>query len=471
MGLTAGPDATLYFTEQENNKIAKITNLMGGGNVAPGLKPVAPGGTPTPCTNDTDCVGSGQACGGDVCSNTTHTCVLANTRDPGRARRWPIAGARTMAPRASPSRTPARSRPLAARRHCSPTVERVTEGARFPDIRRRSTRRRCKGATMMEMRPWFPAAIAIVTLFAACGGSDRSVTTMGGHAGSSPADADRGPFDASGNGGGPSADDERLDVSAMPGADATSKIDERAGAETGSPADAGSSSDEDASSVDRDAGVDGTAGPPKAGLVLYLRLDDDPATSALDEVTSTKGAASMCVSVPGKVGRGFHFNGSTSLIRFPDRAEYDVTSAITVAAWIRPHTGDLGGGPRILEKGYTPTDQDTQYRFYIAGKTIAFALFDQGRTAAFSAPLPPLDEWHHVAVTWDGGTGAARVYVDAVVKGTATYRGAIGTTAMPIYVGSKHEMDPVTNWDGDLDEVALYSRALAQDEILALFRQ
>jgi virginiamycin B lyase len=83
MGLTAGPDNALFFTEQENNKIAKITNLMGGGNVAPGLKPVPAIAAPTPCTNDTDCIGSGKACGGDVCSSTTHTCALANTHDPG----------------------------------------------------------------------------------------------------------------------------------------------------------------------------------------------------------------------------------------------------------------------------------------------------------------------------------------------------------------------------------------------------
>jgi hypothetical protein len=326
------------------------------------------------------------------------------------------------------------------------------------------------------MRSWFLASVAIVFLLAACEESDTSVTTTGGHGGSPPGDANMGPLDAGGAGGGPSADAApeaggNFDASMMPEIDGSSTTEDGAGAETGSPADARSSADADASSVDSDARADGAAGPPKAGLVLYLRLDDDPATSALDEVTATKGTAAMCDSVPGKIGRGFHFNGSTSLIRFPDRPEYDVTSAITVAAWIRPHTGDKGGGPRILQKGYNAQDQDTQYRFIINGTSIALVLFDQGRTTVISAPLPPLDEWHHVAVTWDGATGAARVYVDAVVKGMSTYRGAIGTSTMPLYVGTKHEMDPVTNWDGDLDEIALYNRALGQDEIVALFRQ
>ncbi len=314
--------------------------------------------------------------------------------------------------------------------------------------------------------------MAIVFLFSACGdASDRSVTTSGGRGGSSPPDAHTGPLDATGAGGGPSIDAELEaggEFDASTDVDASSRAED-VSQEAGLPGDAGASTD--ASSVDGDARSDGAAGPPKAGLVLYLRLEDDPATSALDDVTATKGTAAMCDSVPGKVGRGFHFNGSTSLIRFADRPEYDVTTAITVAAWIRPHTGDKGGGPRILQKGYNAQDQDTQYRFIINGTSIALLLFDQGRTTVISAPLPPLDEWHHVAVTWDGATGAARVYVDAVVKGTSTYRGAIGTSTMPLYIGTKHEMDPVTNWDGDLDEIALYNRALAQDEVAALFRQ
>jgi streptogramin lyase len=85
-GITAGPDGNLWFSEKSVNKIARISNLKGGGNI-----PSAMGNLGTPlggnvmCTKDTDCIGSGKACGGDVCSakSTPHVCVLANTGDPG----------------------------------------------------------------------------------------------------------------------------------------------------------------------------------------------------------------------------------------------------------------------------------------------------------------------------------------------------------------------------------------------------
>jgi Concanavalin A-like lectin/glucanases superfamily len=210
------------------------------------------------------------------------------------------------------------------------------------------------------------------------------------------------------------------------------------------------------------------AGIPRNGLVLYLRLDDEAPTAARDEGGGGQGAATACESVEGKVGRAFRFNGRTSQIRFPDRPELNPTTAITVAAWIRPHTGDPGGGPRVLQKGYNPADQDTQYRFMIDRATIALRLFLQGRSALIGAPLPALDEWHHVAITWDDASGNGNAYVDGVLVQTTSYHGAIGTSTLPLYIGTKHEMDGVTNWNGDLDEIALYGRALDADEVKQL---
>jgi streptogramin lyase len=86
-GITVGPDGNLWFTELSANKIGRISNLTGGGNLqssmpSAGAPPPVVGST---CTTDADCVGSGKACGGDVCSYkmTPHVCVLANSGDSG----------------------------------------------------------------------------------------------------------------------------------------------------------------------------------------------------------------------------------------------------------------------------------------------------------------------------------------------------------------------------------------------------
>ena len=82
-GITVGPDMSIWFTELSSNKVGRLSNLTGGGNLnsSTGSAVVTPV-VGMPCTTDTDCVGSGKACGGDVCSSKLHACVLASSGDP-----------------------------------------------------------------------------------------------------------------------------------------------------------------------------------------------------------------------------------------------------------------------------------------------------------------------------------------------------------------------------------------------------
>jgi streptogramin lyase len=85
-GITAGPDKNLWFTELSTNKIGRVSDLAGGGTVGSGdLTATAPLSGNMACTKDADCVSTGKACGGDVCSyaTATHVCALAVSGDPG----------------------------------------------------------------------------------------------------------------------------------------------------------------------------------------------------------------------------------------------------------------------------------------------------------------------------------------------------------------------------------------------------
>ncbi len=82
--ITLGPDGNLWFTELSANKIARISDLGGGGGVTPADPGQSGGelGGDTPCAVDRDCMESGKACGGDVCG-VEQLCVLAVRGDPG----------------------------------------------------------------------------------------------------------------------------------------------------------------------------------------------------------------------------------------------------------------------------------------------------------------------------------------------------------------------------------------------------
>jgi DNA-binding beta-propeller fold protein YncE len=85
-GIAVGPDGNLWITEKSANKVARVSNLKGGGDIPSTMSNLGTSLTGTVmCTKDRDCIQSGKACGGDVCSYKAamHMCVLSNSGDPG----------------------------------------------------------------------------------------------------------------------------------------------------------------------------------------------------------------------------------------------------------------------------------------------------------------------------------------------------------------------------------------------------
>lgn len=71
-------------------------------------------------------------------------------------------------------------------------------------------------------------------------------------------------------------------------------------------------------------------------------------------------------------------------------------------------------------------------------------------------------KWHHIAITFD--SGSVKTYVDGRVTGS--WNGVAGTMRKPDAEFSIGRLPRNTNrWDGSLDEVRLYNRALTADEI------
>jgi len=77
--------------------------------------------------------------------------------------------------------------------------------------------------------------------------------------------------------------------------------------------------------------------------------------------------------------------------------------------------------------------------------------------------IPP-DEWHHLALTYDGDSGTFMGYVDGVNDGTSPYVGA--SLPAPADLGTNPAQEDL---EGLLDELSVYSRVLSESEIQGIF--
>ena len=73
----------------------------------------------------------------------------------------------------------------------------------------------------------------------------------------------------------------------------------------------------------------------------------------------------------------------------------------------------------------------------------------------------PVNAWTHIAFTYDGTT--QRLYVNGTQVATKATTGAIQTTNNPLWIGGNQPYGEYFN--GLIDEVRVYSRALSQSEI------
>ena len=150
-------------------------------------------------------------------------------------------------------------------------------------------------------------------------------------------------------------------------------------------------------------------------------------------------------------------SGATVFARDPS---LDLTGSLTLEAWITPHV--TGYHQPILAKG------DTQYALKQTNSTLEFFIHGGGQWFSAGWTLP--DDWtgreHHVAGTYDAGTGALTLYVDGTVRATRTATRRPGSNTAPLALGN--DTDNFTReFSGTIRAARIYARALSAAELAA----
>jgi hypothetical protein len=166
---------------------------------------------------------------------------------------------------------------------------------------------------------------------------------------------------------------------------------------------------------------------------------------------------------PGLVGQAFSLNGTSAYVNVPDAPSLDPTAAITVAAWIDP-VAHVGFADPLVKKAGEDTQQQDGYTLEFINDRVRFLVYlsGQGWVASPSASVP-LGQWSYVVGTYANGSGLA-FYVNGQLIGTTDVSGSMAPSGNPLEIG--HDPSTTGRWyDGLIDEVSLYNRALSPAEI------
>jgi autotransporter-associated beta strand protein len=155
------------------------------------------------------------------------------------------------------------------------------------------------------------------------------------------------------------------------------------------------------------------------------------------------------------------FNGTSAYVHGPTGLMNSVSS-FTMVGWIRraadqnARTGLFGQNDRV-EFGYI--DNNTIQLWTDAGLNLAPNPFPNGN-------------WAHVAVVGEGSPGTARLYTNGVFAASRTHT-LPGATQFPFNIGGGGIFDGIgvngNYFNGQIDEVAVFDKALTADQICALY--
>ena len=168
------------------------------------------------------------------------------------------------------------------------------------------------------------------------------------------------------------------------------------------------------------------------------------------------------------------YDGNDDYVNIGNTADlaFERTDPFSLMAWIRPTIGVLGA---ILGKHEGSGDFSGWEISISATGTLIFELVNTGGGVDMiqvETDSAVTNEWNHVAVTYDGSSDAtgARFYVNglevAVTVVTDTLSGSI-LTSVPVRIGGRGS-GTLNPFNGLIDEVAIYDRALAPSEVLTL---
>jgi hypothetical protein len=161
----------------------------------------------------------------------------------------------------------------------------------------------------------------------------------------------------------------------------------------------------------------------------------------------------------GRFGRSLTFDGIDDLITIDSTSLLNPLTAMTLEAWVFPTT--TAGTRDIIIKEGENADVYNLYARNWQGLPESNVNIEGAPITAEGAALPA-NQWTHVAGTYNGSV--VRLFVNGVQVAVTTQAGTVTPSAGPLRIGGNSLWGEF--FQGRIDEVRVYNRALTQAEIV-----
>ena len=164
-------------------------------------------------------------------------------------------------------------------------------------------------------------------------------------------------------------------------------------------------------------------------------------------------------------GAGTSYDFASNTMTVPNNPSLNPTN-ISIEAWIKADTWAANSWQNVIVSKDGWASGNEGYTLRAGANGVLSFNFSGGGTwrEVMSAPVMQIGKWYHVAGTYDGAM--MRIYVNGEEVGTTAYAGAITNGSYNLTIGgAAYTAGGTRYFDGNIDEVRIWSEPLSQVEI------
>jgi thermitase len=197
-------------------------------------------------------------------------------------------------------------------------------------------------------------------------------------------------------------------------------------------------------------------------FVSWWKFDEGTGTTAYDSAGNNNGTIYRATWTTGKIGGALSFDGVDDYIKVPDDSSLDVSASFTFAFWMYVDEGNPGG--TVISKDGSE-DTTGAYNIYYdrSHRYVWYETNNESPWLVSGENSITMGAWNHIAITFNGSASPSmRIYVDGIEKASASPP-APGVLPTCLMIGRRGDSDAFFN--GKLDDVRIYNRALSAEEL------
>jgi hypothetical protein len=167
---------------------------------------------------------------------------------------------------------------------------------------------------------------------------------------------------------------------------------------------------------------------------------------------------------PGWFGSCLYSDASSGRVSIGDTPSLDILGSITVSVWIKQLGAHQGGFGVIVSK--RELSVANSYEMIVAGDDVRFII--DTSTSAYSQAIDiPLNVWYHFVGTWNQAT--ISLYQNGILVDSDAKTGSMSNVTTSFTIGGTNI--PNYSFNGLIDNVQIWNRALSASEIAQLYRE